>query len=574
MPALDVTVPEGLEEAEHATAAAARAISGEPDLRFRGHLMHVGADVAPARAPYLHPEVEGRSLDDLRGIADGVALRLRLSDDMVYARHCPEGDAEQFVYEVLEQLRVESLAPESMPGLQANLRHRFEAWSSSFIEEGMLEDDLGILLFSVVHVCRSRILAEPIEERVSDHTEATRFGIYDVLGTHLRQLRPARGDQEEFALRAAAMAAAIGGLAAERRGARSASARRTSVLSMLDVRGIGRDEQADTDGAEAGGAGLSGGYGAYTTEYDRVGAVGTWVRPHALAAARAELDALEAEHRAVAGYLMRSARAVFPEPFDDAWLTEEEEGYVDPRLLTSLIAGGRDGRVFRLPAPVDRPRGAVSVLVDCSGSMKGPIPDVAVLVDALVRALDGVDVLTEVLGYTTGAWSGGRPHREWLAAGRPPHPGRLNETCHIVFKDAATSWRQARQGIGGLLWTSMFREGIDGEAVEWAYGRLAAIEAPRRHLILISDGSPMDGATTLANAEGYLDRHLQEVVEAIESARSPGVSTRGDEGKVRIAGLGIGHDMSAYVRESRFVEPDRILELPTARALMSFLARP
>ena len=563
MPPLDVTSPEGLERAEQVTAAAARAISRQPDLRFRGHVMHVGLDVAPVRAPYLHPDVEDRDLDDLRGIADGVALRLALSDEATYARHCPDGDVETLVYEVLEQLRVESLAPEAMPGVRTNLRHLFEAWTARFIEEGMLEDDLGILLFSVIHVCRSRILAEPIEERVSDHTEATRFGIYEVIGEHVRDLRSLRGDQEEFARRAAALASAIADLAAGRRGAGSPAAKRASVLSMLEVRGISRDEDVETDGADAREVATTPVYRAFTTAYDETAHVDTWVRPHAQASARAELDALLSEHRPLAGCLSRGAQAIFPAPRDDAWQSEEEEGYVDPRLLTSLVTGSREGRIFRLPSPVARPRGAVSIVVDCSGSMKGPIPQVAVLVDALVRALDGVDVLTEVLGYTTGAWSGGRPHREWLAAGRPANPGRLNEARHIIFKDAATSWRQTRRGIAALLWTPQFREGIDGEAVEWAYGRLRGVEAPHRHLIVISDGSPMDGATTLTNEEGYLDRHLQEVVEEIECASA-----------VRVSGLGIGHDMSAYVRESRFVEPDRILELSTARTLLSFLARP
>ena len=69
----------------------------------------------------------------------------------------------------------------------------------------------------------------------------------------------------------------------------------------------------------------------------------------------------------------------------------------------------------------------------------------------------------------------------------------------MVFKDADTPWRRARGPLAGLLWTPMFREGLDGEALQWAYARLRRIDAVHRHLILVSDGSPMDGATTLAN---------------------------------------------------------------------------
>ena len=47
------------------------------------------------------------------------------------------------------------------------------------------------------------------------------------------------------------------------------------------------------------------------------------------------------------------------------------------------------------------------------------------LVDVFARALEQAGVASEVLGFTTGAWNGGRAQRDWLRAGRPPHPGRL-----------------------------------------------------------------------------------------------------------------------------------------------------
>ena len=81
-------------------------------------------------------------------------------------------------------------------------------------------------------------------------------------------------------------------------------------------------------------------------------------------------------------------------------------------------------------------------------------------------------VASEILGFTTGAWNGGRAQRDWQRAGQPPHPGRLNETLHLVFKDADTPWRRARRDIAALLKAELFREGIDGEALAWAAQRL------------------------------------------------------------------------------------------------------
>jgi cobaltochelatase CobT len=144
-------------------------------------------------------------------------------------------------------------------------------------------------------------------------------------------------------------------------------------------------------------------------------------------------------------------------------------------------------------------------------------------------------VASEILGFTTGAWNGGRAARDWQQAGRPRHPGRLNEVCHLVFKDAATSWRRARRDIAALLKADLFREGIDGEALRWASERLIAREENRRLLIVISDGCPMDTATGLANDPHYLDQHLRQVVQQLEQ-----------DGVVEVFGLGVGLDLSAF----------------------------
>jgi cobaltochelatase CobT len=186
---------------------------------------------------------------------------------------------------------------------------------------------------------------------------------------------------------------------------------------------------------------------------------------------------------------------------------------------------------------------AVSFLIDCSGSMKAHIEPVAIMVDILTRALDQAGVSTEVLGFTTGAWNGGRARLDWLAQGRPRHPGRLNEVSHLVFKDAATSWRRARADIAALFKADLFREGVDGEAVDWACARLVARAEARRILIVISDGSPMDSATGQANDAWYLDNHLKEVVARHEAVRD-----------VEVLGLGVGLDLSPYYRRCLAVD--------------------
>ncbi len=84
----------------------------------------------------------------------------------------------------------------------------------------------------------------------------------------------------------------------------------------------------------------------------------------------------------------------------------------------------------------------------------------------------------------------GRAWRDWQRAGRPQQPGRLNERWHVVFKDADTLWRRARPGIAALLGPELFREGLDGEAVDWAAARLLLRDEPRKLLLVLSDGCP------------------------------------------------------------------------------------
>jgi cobaltochelatase CobT len=152
-------------------------------------------------------------------------------------------------------------------------------------------------------------------------------------------------------------------------------------------------------------------------------------------------------------------------------------------------------------------------------------------------------VPAEVLGFTTGAWNGGRALRAWKQAGRPAHPGRLNERLHLVFKAFQTPWRQARPAMAAFLQAELFREGIDGEAVDWAVSRLAGRDERRKLLFVVSDGSPMDAATALANDTHYLEQHLRDVVARHEL-----------DGAVEIVGLGVGLDLSPFYSRSHVLD--------------------
>jgi cobaltochelatase CobT len=285
------------------------------------------------------------------------------------------------------------------------------------------------------------------------------------------------------------------------------------------------------------------GYRVFTEAYDCEVEAATLVRAALLREYRERLDHRIAAQGSNVPRLARELRVLLAVPTRDGWDGSQEEGHIDGRRLSQLIVSPTERRLFRVERQEPVADALVTFLIDCSGSMKQHIESVAMLVDVFVRALEQAGAESEVLGFTTGAWNGGRAQRDWQRAGRPAHPGRLNERCHMVFKDAVTPWRRARPGIAALLKSDLFREGIDGEAVDWACTRMALRGVNRRVLIVISDGSPMDSATALANDAHYLDQHLREVVARHEQG-----------GAVKICGVGVGLDLSPYYRRSRVLD--------------------
>ena len=57
--------------------------------------------------------------------------------------------------------------------------------------------------------------------------------------------------------------------------------------------------------------------------------------------------------------------------------------------------------------------------------------------------------------------------------------------------------------------------------------------------MVISDGAPVDDSTQSVNAGNYLEAHLRQVIEEIET-RSP----------IQLVAVGIGHDVTRYYRRA------------------------
>jgi cobaltochelatase CobT len=372
-----------------------------------------------------------------------------------------------------------------------------------------------------------------VVEATEDAIEATRAGLAPRIGADLLGLRRHRADQRLFARHARSLAEAVADLLDAPDPQQEATGDDRTALLLPESEGDGG--RAAAAGGSVGAA--TDGYQVFTTAFDRQHDVGTLLRAELLARHRASLSELIAERRVPVNRLVRELTALFAFPVADGWDGAQESGRLDGRMLARLITTPTERRLFRIERTAPAVDVLVTFLVDCSGSMKSRRTDVAVLVDVFARALELAGGDTEVLGFTTGAWHGGRARRDWQRAGRPPRPGRLNERCHLVFKPAGVTWRRSRRQIAGLLATELFREGIDGEAVEWAATRACSRPARRRLLVVLGDGSPMDRATALVNGDDLLDQHLRDVVADLER-----------DGSVEVYGLGIDADVSGHYR--------------------------
>ncbi|VTU33660.1 cobaltochelatase CobT-related protein [Variovorax sp. PBL-E5] len=539
------------EQVAELCAGVVRAFSGEADLHFRGQRLHRGRTPLPWFAPHLHPSPDTDDFASFRGAADGLALRLTACDADLHARLRPEEPVARMVFEMLEQFRVEALAPQDLPGMQRNLRHRHEQWSLGFHHAGMTDSARGLLLYAVAQICRARVSGQQVVEETEDMLEATRFALSPLIGHALAALRRARFDQAAYAVHALSIAHTVSGMLhaahdeAEDAHDDADSDNKRSVFSLvadMDQEIIERFTTA-VSGRSAVLDDADGAYRIFTEAYDREHAAASLVRRDLLGELRDKLDRRVAAQGVNVARLARALRALLAEPARDGWDGGQEEGHIDGRRLAQLVASPTERRLFRTERQEPAADCVLSFLIDCSGSMKEHAESVAMLVDVMARALEQAGVASEILGFTTGAWNGGRAQRAWLRAGKPAHPGRLNERCHIVFKDADTPWRRARPAIAALLKADLFREGLDGEAVDWACARLLARTEERRLLLVISDGSPMDSATNLANDAHYLDHHLKDVVARREQA-----------GGVAIAGVGVGLDLSPYYSRSHVLD--------------------
>lgn len=222
----------------------------------------------------------------------------------------------------------------------------------------------------------------------------------------------------------------------------------------------------------------------------------------------------------------------------------QNQGVIDRKKLCQIIADPTNDNIFITQKNHEYQNTIVSILLDNSGSMRGsPIIMAAMACEVISSILERFSIKTEILGFTTVDWKGGKSRKLWEKLGKKSNPGRLNDIRHIIYKSANQTFKKSKINLGLMLREGILKENIDGEAILWARSRLIQREEKRKILIIISDGTPVDDSTNSTNDQEVLCNHLNHVINVIQRDKA-----------IELVGVGIGHDVNEFYKNSIVVK--------------------
>ena len=576
-----MTRPQPLDEFRRVLAGASRAIAQDRELEIAFAAEPGPAAGKTARVPSPGPSLEPRLVAEARGAADAAALRLRYRDAAIHRSSAPADPEAGAVFEALETARVEALGARAMDGVKGNLDILAEARiRSDAIGRARTAEEVP-LATAVGLIARQRLTgAEPpaaareglkllsdwIEEKAGAELDALALTIDDQQAYATLSRRLLEDLELETAAEPADEEPEEGGEEGEGEEPGSDEAddsedEGSAGDGEMDMRreegerdedSQGGEEEADGEEASTGEEGSDRAqpraarrnwadepatdYKAFTTRFDEIVEAQELCDADELGRLRAYLDQQMGQMQGVVTRLANRLQRRLMAQQARSWDFDQEEGLLDAARLARVIVSPGHSLSYKIEKETEFKDTIVSLLIDNSGSMRGrPISIAAMCADVLARTLERCGVASEILGFTTRAWKGGQSREQWLAEGRPPVPGRLNDLRHILYKRADEPYRHSRRNLGLMMREGLLKENIDGEALLWAHRRLLARPEERRILMVISDGAPVDDSTASANGGTYLERHLRQVITWIE-----------DKSDVELAAIGIGHDVTRY----------------------------
>lgn len=247
-----------------------------------------------------------------------------------------------------------------------------------------------------------------------------------------------------------------------------------------------------------------------------------------------QLVTLENDVRHMVGVMQKDVERIMASRSQVLKVPGFRSGRLHSGGLHRLAAG--DDRVFRRRQEAKSTDTAVSLVVDCSGSMRGSKMRIAMQAAfALSQTLERVGINHECIGFTTchnyyGNYPKGYDMHKAMNEARAAKMtySRLEPLYMPIFKGYTERLTPPiKQRFADAAMNQAFLcQNIDGECVEVAANRLMAQPQSRKVLIVLSDGFPA-GAPAI---DSDLRAHLKEVV--LDCARK----------KVEVIGIGIQSD--------------------------------
>jgi cobaltochelatase CobT len=567
---------------KRATAATLRAIAERDDVTVGFGPEPAGASGARVRLPNPPRDLPAEEAAQLRGAADSVALRLRYHDDGVHNKRVPSGPLARAVFDAVEQARVEALGARRMAGVAANLEAMLDEQYRRQGFERITERTESTMAEAVRLLAREALTRERPPHSARRVVDLWRPWLEGRIGKDFAELDRAILDQDAYAQATRRLLQDLDIDLGETEDSSESEEQQGGEESESDNQSEGEGATAGAqpsaegdpadgaaedaqDAAEAGDGEMMPGssdddpgrpgrpgqmprgrnddtavYRAFSVAADEVIEADQLCDADELSRLRHLLDQQLLHLQSVIARLANRLQRKLMAKQTRAWEFDLDEGLLDAARLSRVVANPVLPLAYKRERETDFRDTVVTLLIDNSGSMRGrPITVAAMSADILARTLERCGVKVEILGFTTRAWKGGQSRERWIAAGKPPNPGRLNDLRHIVYKPADAPWRRARRSLGLMLREGILKENIDGEALIWAHDRLRARSEQRRILMVISDGAPVDDSTLSVNPGNYLEKHLREVIHDIERL-----------GEVELTAIGIGHDVTRYYRRA------------------------
>ena len=558
------------EKFKSAVSSTVKAISENFDLEIK-----FGNNLASKENSLNLPEIASlKKLQDftnLRAFADSEALKIKYTDKKIYLENEPKGAMGKALYSIAEKIRYEKIGSDKLKGVKNNITQCYQnKFKDKKIEEIRTEGDAPITEAFELYL-RSHFFKIK-QNRVTKKVLSYWKDLFDKnLKQKLQELDSCIENQKKFDQLIADL---INNFDFEDSDSKeeeekketkkedSSQPEKDSAENNLSEKGENQNSDLDLNVFENSLESSNGNqdshqeemdgnpsyiknkqkkslkekYKVFTNKFDEEKNAEDLENDQEIIRLRKNLDQQLTSLQSLVAKLANKLQRQLLAKQNRSWEFDLEEGMLDSSKLARIIIDPFHSLSYKMEKETEFKDTVVTLLIDNSGSMRGrPISVAAICADILSRTLERCSVKVEILGFTTKNWKGGKSREKWNLENKPKNPGRLNDLRHIIYKSAEKPWRQSKKNLGLMLKEGLLKENIDGEALLWAFKRIAIRKEERKILMVISDGAPVDDSTLSVNSGDYLEKHLKQAVKWIE-----------ENSNIEILAVGIGHDVTRY----------------------------